>query len=380
MSPTQPTMSDTPREDRPGQGVAVTLFDLRRSYGPIHALNGLNLDIAPGEFVALLGPSGCGKTTALRVLAGLEDADSGRVEVGGTDITRVPTSARDMGMVFQAYSLFPHMTARQNVEFGLRLRRIPAARRRARASDMLDLVELSDHADRYAHQLSGGQQQRVALARALAIEPQVLLLDEPLSALDAKVRVQLRDEIRRIQLEVGTTTLFVTHDQEEALAVADRVGVMRSGNLEQLASPHDLYARPATPFVADFVGLTNRLRAIVEGERASLLGTSVPLLPGSVQRGHALVLIRPESIAVTADPAGRATVVSASFLGSTGSLHAVTDSGEKVMAQIDNDAVATFSPGDLVTLVPRPNPALAISAMDAGEGASQAAPTDPGHW
>lgn len=374
MSPTQHTVSDTPAEGRPGQGVAVTLFELRRSYGSIHALDGLNLDIAPGEFVALLGPSGCGKTTALRVLAGLEDADSGRVEVGGRDITRVPTSARDMGMVFQAYSLFPHMTARQNVEFGLRLRRIPVARRRARASEMLDLVELTDHADRYAHQLSGGQQQRVALARALAIEPQVLLLDEPLSALDAKVRVQLRDEIRRIQLEVGTTTLFVTHDQEEALAVADRVGVMRSGNLEQLASPHDLYARPATPFVADFVGLTNRLRAIVEGERASLLGTSVPLLPGSVQRGDALVLIRPESIEVTADPAGRATVLSASFLGSTGSLHAVTDSGERVMAQIDNDAVATFSPGDPVTLAPRPNPALAISASEAGEAASPASP------
>ena len=346
----------------PGNGVAVTLSDLHRSYGSIRALDGLTLDIAPGEFVALLGPSGCGKTTALRVLAGLEDADSGRVEVGGKDITSVPTSARDMGMVFQAYSLFPHMTARQNVEFGLQLRRIPSARRRERVAEMLDLVELSDQADRYAHQMSGGQQQRVALARALAIEPQVLLLDEPLSALDAKVRVQLRDEIRRIQLEVGTTTLFVTHDQEEALAVADRVGVMRAGNLEQLASPHDLYARPATAFVANFVGLTNRLRATVEGDHARLLGTSVPLLPGSVQRGAAFVLVRPESIAVTADPTGRATVVTASFLGSTGSLHAVTDSGETVLAQIDNDAVATFHPGDKVTLVPRPNPALAVAA------------------
>jgi len=200
-------VSDTVAAPGPGHGVAVTLTDLSRSYGSIHALNGLTLDIAPGEFVALLGPSGCGKTTALRVLAGLEDADSGQVEVGGKDITAVPTSARDMGMVFQAYSLFPHMTARQNVEFGLQLRRIPTARRRARVADMLDLVELSDHAERYAHQMSGGQQQRVALARALAIEPQVLLLDEPLSALDAKVRVQLRDEIRRIQLEVGTTDL-----------------------------------------------------------------------------------------------------------------------------------------------------------------------------
>jgi putative spermidine/putrescine transport system ATP-binding protein len=227
---------------------------------------------------------------------------------------------------------------------------------------MLDLVELSDHADRYAHQLSGGQQQRVALARALAIEPQVLLLDEPLSALDAKVRVQLRDEIRRIQLEVGTTTLFVTHDQEEALAVADRVGVMRAGNLEQLASPHDLYTKPATPFVADFVGLTNRLHAIVVGDHAELLGTSVPLLPGSTHGGPGFVLIRPESIAVKADPTGHATVVTASFLGSTGRLHAVTDSGETVLTQIDNDAVATFNPGDKVTLVPRPNPALAVAA------------------
>jgi putative spermidine/putrescine transport system ATP-binding protein len=346
----------------PGQGVAVTLFELRRAYGPVHALDGLTLEIAPGEFVALLGPSGCGKTTALRVLAGLEDADSGRVDVGGKDITSVPTSARDMGMVFQAYSLFPHMTARQNVEFGLQLRRMPTALRRARAAEMLDLVGLSDQAERYAHQLSGGQQQRVALARALAIEPQVLLLDEPLSALDAKVRAQLRDEIRRIQLEVGTTTLFVTHDQEEALAVADRVGVMRAGNLEQLATPQDLYSRPATAFVADFVGLTNRLRASVEDGRAQVLGTSVPLLPGSAPRGAATVLIRPESIAVTADPAGRATVITASFLGSTGALHAVTDSGETIVAQIDNDDVATFNPGDKVTLSPRPNPALAVAA------------------
>jgi putative spermidine/putrescine transport system ATP-binding protein len=356
--------------------VAVVLRDLRRSYGPVRALNGLTLDIAPGELVALLGPSGCGKTTALRVLAGLEDADSGQVEVGGKDITSVATSARDMGMVFQAYSLFPHMSARQNVEFGLQLRRMPATRRRARASEMLDLVELSDHADRYAHQLSGGQQQRVALARALAIEPQVLLLDEPLSALDAKVRVQLRDEIRRIQLEVGTTTLFVTHDQEEALAIADRVGVMRAGNLEQVASPHDLYARPATPFVADFVGRTNRLRGTVESGHAILLGTSVPLLPGSVERGSAFVLIRPESIVVTADPAGRATVVTSSFLGSTGRLNAVTESGETVLAQIDNDAVATFRPGDRVTLAARPNPALAVADPGTDTGGSTGDDTD----
>src|ERR1035437_4827666 len=263
MSPTHLPVADTVAEGKPGHGVAVNLVNLCRSYGPIHALDGLTLDIAPGEFVALLGPSGCGKTTALRVLAGLEDADSGRVEVGGKDITSVPTSARDMGMVFQAYSLFPHMTARQNVEFGLQLRRIPSARRRARASEMLDLVELSDHADRYAHQLSGGQQQRVALARALAIEPQVLLLDEPLSALDAKIRVSLRNEIRAIQRQLGITTVYVTHDQEEALSLSDRIVVMSEGRIEQIGTPFEIYNFPLTPFVTRFVGTLNVLNARV---------------------------------------------------------------------------------------------------------------------
>jgi len=350
------------RGDAATKGVGVRLTDLRRTYGTVHALDGLTLSIEPGELVALLGPSGCGKTTALRLLAGLEDADGGRVEVGGRDITRVPTNKRDMGMVFQAYSLFPHMTTRQNVEFGLQLRGMAGTRRRARATEMLELVGLETQADRYAHQLSGGQQQRVALARALAIAPQVLLLDEPLSALDAKVRVQLREEIRRIQLEVGTTTLFVTHDQEEALAIADRVGVMRSGNLEQLAAPRELYARPATAFVADFVGLTNRLAATVEAGRAHVLGASVPLLPGSAQSGAVTVLIRPEALAVTEDPNGTATVVTSSFLGSLGRVTARTDGGETVIAQIDNAAVTGFSPGDRVTITPRPDAALAVSA------------------
>ena len=219
----------------------------------------------------LLGPSGCGKTTALRVLAGLEDADAGRIVVGGKDISAVPTNKRDMGMVFQAYSLFPHMTAAQNVAFGLRLRGMGISDRDARANEYLDLVGLAAQADRYAHQMSGGQQQRVALARALAIRPQVLLLDEPLSALDAKVRVQLRDEIRRIQLEVGITTLFVTHDQEEALAVADRVGVMRDGRIEQIDSPEVMYTRPTTSFVAEFIGLTNRLAGSRRRRRATVL-------------------------------------------------------------------------------------------------------------
>src|ERR1700732_3761438 len=253
-------------------GVEVRLENLQRRYAGVTALDGLSLTMAPGELVALLGPSGCGKTTALRLVAGLEQADSGRVVVGGEDVTGQPTNKRDVGMVFQAYSLFPHMTAWQNVAFGLQMRKVGAGQRRQRAEAMLELVGLAGFANRFAPQLSGGQQQRVALARALAIQPKVLLLDEPLSALDAKVRAQLRDQIRRIQLEVGTTTLFVTHDQEEALAIADRVGVMRDGRIEQLAPPAEGHPHPAPSFVAEFVGLSNRLTGEVKGGEVTVRG------------------------------------------------------------------------------------------------------------
>jgi len=225
-----------PADLRQRPGVAVRLEGLTRRYGSVLALDGLDLDIAGGEFVALLGPSGCGKTTALRAIAGFDRPDGGRVLVDGRDVTDVPANKRDMGMVFQAYSLFPNLTVAENVAFGLRVRGRDKGERRGRATELLELVGLADRAQRYPHQLSGGQQQRVALARALAVAPQVLLLDEPLSALDAQVRVQLREEIRRIQLELGITTVFVTHDQAEALSVADRVGVLRAGRLEQVAS------------------------------------------------------------------------------------------------------------------------------------------------
>jgi putative spermidine/putrescine transport system ATP-binding protein len=317
---------------------AVDLTDLTRVYGAVKALDGLTLHIDTGELVALLGPSGCGKTTALRILAGLDDATSGTVSVGGRDVSRVPANKRDMGMVFQAYSLFPHLTVLDNVAFGLKMRGKDKRERTSRAADMLDLVGLTAHKDKYADELSGGQQQRVALARALAIQPRVLLLDEPLSALDAKVRAQLRDEIRRVQLEVGITTLFVTHDQEEALAVADRVGVMSQGRLEQLAAPADLYANPATPFVAEFVGQHNKVPVQVSGGRAQLLGTAVSTLPGSIASGPGLAMVRPEAVTVTAEPAGTATVSSVAFLGPISRVYIAMPDGSVINAQITGSA------------------------------------------
>ncbi len=343
-------------------GVEVRLEDLKRSYGGVLALRGLALTIAPGELVALLGPSGCGKTTALRLVAGLEEADGGRVVIGGDDVTNRPANKRDVGMVFQAYSLFPHMTAMQNVSFGLYLRKVSASESRRRAGEMLELVGLSAYADRYAHQLSGGQQQRVALARALAIQPKVLLLDEPLSALDARVRSRLRDEIRRVQLEVGITTLFVTHDQEEALAIADRVGVMNKGRLEQLGPPTTVYSRPATPFVAEFVGLTNRLEGVVRGGEVEVRGTRLPLVQPETPDGPAIALVRPEAVALAADTdtvSGplTGTVIAVAFLGATSRV--TVDLGDTtVLAQLPTADAAAHTAGTRVKLVLRQDPVL----------------------
>jgi len=352
--------------------VEVRLEGLSRHYGPVVALDQLDLTLAPGELIALLGPSGCGKTTTLRLLAGLEDADTGRITVAGQDITRRSAAKRDMGMVFQAYSLFPHMTVRQNVAFGLRLRKVSTAQRDKRALEMLDLVGLAVQADRYPHQLSGGQQQRVALARALAIEPQVLLLDEPLSALDAKVRAQLRDEIRRIQLEVGITTLFVTHDQEEALAIADRVGVMRDGRLEQLAPPTEVYSRPATAFVAEFVGLSNRLAGEVRGGEVTVRGVTLPLVERDVPDGQVVALIRPEAVSLAADAAAESgpltgTVIAVTFLGATSRV-TVDLGGTTVLAQLPTSDASALSAGGRVTLTIRRDPVLVSAASEPGVG------------
>jgi putative spermidine/putrescine transport system ATP-binding protein len=294
---------------------------VRKTFGPTIALEGLNLDVREGELIALLGPSGCGKTTALRIAAGFEFADSGSVQVGGADITRTPAHKRNMGMVFQSYSLFPNLTVAHNIEFGLRTRRLPDHERHRRVADMLELVQLTELADRYPHQISGGQAQRVALARALAVQPEVLLLDEPLSALDAKVRTTLRDEIRRIQTELGITTLFVTHDQEEALAISDRIGVMSNGRLEQLGAPTEVYRHPSNAFVARFVGSMNELSASVVDAHAVQVGSQVvttPAAQGWTIGSDVRLLVRPEDVSVSTDGAGLpATVVSRTFQGAS---------------------------------------------------------------
>ncbi|SEG87677.1 putative spermidine/putrescine transport system ATP-binding protein [Nonomuraea solani] len=328
---------------------------LRRVFGRTVALDGLDLVVAPGEFVALLGPSGCGKTTALRCVAGFERPDSGAVLVDGKDVTGVPANKRDAGMVFQSYSLFPNLNARDNVAFGLRVRKVPAATRRAKAGELLELVGLPSHADRYPHQLSGGQQQRVALARALALEPRVLLLDEPLSALDAKVRVALREEIRRLQLDLGITTIFVTHDQEEALSIADRVAVLREGRLEQVGPPAEVYDRPATPFVAEFVGTMNHLAGVVSGDQVTVLGQLLPV-DGPVPDDPSVdVLVRPEAVQVVPSADGPAEVLAASFRGASVRLRVAVEGGE-VLADVPGHEAVRLGPGTRVTvrLVERP--------------------------
>lgn len=328
-------------------GSLVELSNLVRRFGDVIALGGLNLTIQPGELVALLGPSGCGKTTALRLLAGLDLADDGQVIVDGKDLTNVPANKRDMGMVFQAYSLFPNMTAIENVAYGLRVRGVDKSAREKKAQELLDLVGLKAQANRFSHQLSGGQQQRVALARALAIEPKVLLLDEPLSALDAQVRTQLRDEIRRIQVEVGTTTLFVTHDQEEAMAMADRVGVMSNGKLEQIDKPNVVYANPASVFVATFVGAMNRVPATVSGGMVEVFGQKVKHHSGETA-GALVALVRPESLQLEVDNSGDCRIITRSFLGPNSRITAKTSSGVNFHVDLPSAKALELNPGSSV--------------------------------
>ncbi|PNG89970.1 ABC transporter ATP-binding protein [Streptomyces malaysiensis] len=338
----------TPDKAVAEKAATVEFRRLRREFGKTVALDGLDLAVRPGELLALLGPSGCGKTTALRLLAGFEHPDAGEVLVDGQDVTGVPAHRRDAGMVFQSYSLFPHLSAVDNVAFGLRMRKVRTAERRSRAAELLELVGLGDKGERFPHQLSGGQQQRVALARALALRPRVLLLDEPLSALDAKVRLTLREEIRRLQRELGITTLFVTHDQEEALSMADRVAVMRAGRLEQCAPPSELYGRPATAFVAEFVGTMSRIPGHLDGTTVEVLGQRLPADGEVPATPEVDVLVRPEAVHIAAEGQGDARVVATAFLGATTRLTVRMADGVEVKADLSTHEAAALATGTAV--------------------------------
>jgi len=339
----------------------LVLSDVRKQFGEFVAVESFNLSAERGEFVSFLGPSGCGKTTTLRMIAGFEQPTAGSIVLDGVDITQRPPNRRNVGMVFQSYALFPNMTVGDNVGFGLKVRKRPADQIRKRVGELLELMNLPDKVNRYPYQLSGGQQQRVALARALAFEPQVLLLDEPLSALDAKIRVALRQEIRAIQRQLGITTVYVTHDQEEALSLSDRVVVMSEGRMEQVGTPFEIYNFPSTAFVASFVGTLNVLPGVVtDAARGELTINGQPVrlaqaFEGKVGRDVSVAL-RPEMVSLgdARDGQNRLTgkVTDVSFLGSIVRMRiALGDGGATVLLDSFNEPTLTLPQlGDTVTI------------------------------
>lgn len=321
----------------------LDLKDVSKSFGGVAAVKDFNLEIEKGSLVSFLGPSGCGKTTTLRMIAGFEQLDSGTIRLDDADITTVQPNRRDIGMVFQAYALFPNMTVRENIAFGLEMKKTPKKESEKRVNQVLDMVRLQDTAKRFPHQLSGGQQQRIALARALAVQPRVLLLDEPLSALDAEVRLVLRGEIRRIQSELAITTVYVTHDQEEALSISDKVVVMNKGIIEQVGAPEQIYRAPQTRFVATFIGTANQFHGKVSGKDAidcSNVRLFTEPLKGFMDGQSVVVLVRPENIQVQAEQPGAGrwnaipgVVETITFHGAVTRL-GVNASGQRVVADI----------------------------------------------
>jgi putative spermidine/putrescine transport system ATP-binding protein len=335
----------------------LDLTDVQKRFGTTTAVEDFNLSAEKGEFVSFLGPSGCGKTTTLRMIAGFEQPTQGRIEIDGRDVTYLAPNRRNVGMVFQSYALFPNMTVADNVAFGLKVRKRPKDQIRKRVAELLEVVNLPDKGSRFPFQLSGGQQQRVALARALAFEPTVLLLDEPLSALDAKIRVALRLEIRSIQRQLGITTVYVTHDQEEALSLSDRVVVMSEGRIEQIGPPAEIYNFPATPFVASFVGTLNLLPANVIDAAAGRIAVQGQEIRGSGPTegsGSATVALRPEAVRL-GDGGGanrlRGTVEDVSFLGSIVRTRVRLGDGATLsFDQFNDPALAAPPVGDTVTV------------------------------
>jgi putative spermidine/putrescine transport system ATP-binding protein len=326
----------------------LELRDLRKTYADFVAVDGVNLRVDHGQFVSLLGPSGCGKTTILRMIAGLIDPDSGRIVLGGDDITRRAVHRRNLGLVFQSYALFPHLTVFENVAFGLRRRSVPHREVQARVERFLDLVRLDQHGQRLPRELSGGQQQRVALARALVTEPGLLLLDEPLSNLDALLRDEMRVELKRLQEELGTTTIFVTHDQEEALTLSDRIAVLHRGRVEQFGTPEEIYTRPATTFVAGFVGKPNILDGTVvaaapEAAQIRITEGRDLMAPGSSQLAAGMpvkLALRPERLRLCQHPAPvpsngfPVTVVLRSFAGASVQYVVATAGGAEFQVEV----------------------------------------------
>ena len=334
------------------------LQSLVRNFGNVCALDSFSLEIKKGELLSLLGPSGCGKTTALRIIAGLDRQDSGEVLVDGMDISNTPANRRNMGMVFQQYSLFPNLTATENIAFGLSVRGFSLENQRKRSNELLEMIGLQNFGNRFPHQLSGGQQQRIALARALAFGPEILLLDEPLSALDAQVRVQIREEIRRIQINFGITTIFVTHDQEEAMAISDRVAVMNHGRLEQVDNPGSLYNSPKSSFVASFVGSTNRLPGELNSKgEVRVLKQKVAISQNSDferKSERVSVLVRPEDLKVVSRKDEFAThgIVSfKSFLGPSSTIGIIVEGLPLVHVYMDSKECKEINVGDEISFI-----------------------------
>ncbi len=346
----------------------LTLDSLTKHFGDFVAVDDLNLSIARGEFISLLGPSGCGKTTTLQMIAGLLEPTAGRIMLDGADITRMPPNKRGLGIVFQSYALFPHMTAAENVAFGLEMRRVPKADRMQRTLAALAQVKLDRFAGRYPKEMSGGQRQRVALARALVVEPPILLLDEPLSNLDAKLRGEMRIELRLLQQEIGVTTILVTHDQEEALSMSDRVVVMNSGRVAQVAAPLDMYERPDNAFVSDFVGKTNLLSGVVERIDATSvevrIGEAVLTLPGAAPAAageRVSVSIRPEKLRLSRGGEGLPVEIEASiFLGANWLYRVRAPIGELFVAE-PNHGEPGYARGEKAVLDWRPGAALMLA-------------------
>lgn len=338
----------------------LNIKNLKKSFGANTVVHDFSLAVEKGEFISFLGPSGCGKTTVLRMIAGFESPDQGVIEINGQDVVDLKPNKRNIGMVFQAYALFPNMTVAQNVAFGLRVSGKPKAEIDATVKEMLELIRLEHLADRFPYQMSGGQQQRVALARALATKPQVLLLDEPLSALDAKIRISLREEIRAIQRQLGITTVFVTHDQEEALSISDRIVVMHEGKADQIGTPFDIYNRPASRFVASFVGTLNMLEARVTDPQQNHadLGGAIITVPQSLsahKQGDMVTLaLRPEAISLDASPArdSKAEVIvqDVHFLGSVIRTRVMLGGNQLSFDSFNNPAVRPPQHGDKITV------------------------------